>query len=173
MSLDKIFRIGHRTPKSGVITIASSIVDNCISYGVSYCSPKEKQYNKNLGINLARRNATCSNKVIPLPELKHAVVINAIIKDILENLVYPDWAEDLLLEQLVYPSGLIRYSSPKLHPSINKISIKVDSEFSKQQLLLASKYLHDAIDLDNDFMAINILTHLYTCPDLIKVEHEL
>lgn len=170
MPLDKIFRIGHRTPKNGVITIASSIVNDTISYGVSYCSPKEKQYDKQLGINMSRNNLRFSNKFIPLPELKHAVVINAIINDILTNTVYPDWAENLLLEQSVYPSGLVRYSSPKLYPSIDIMNIKVDSEFTKQQLLLASKYLHDAIRLDNDFMAINVLTHLYTNPDLIEVD---
>jgi hypothetical protein len=167
---EKIFRIGHRTPNKGVITIASVIENGNIYYGVSYCSPKEKSYSKQLGINMSRADLLTNGKFVELHTKKHSIVICDIITQILNYDRFPDWAEALLLEQLHYPYGLVRYSSPKETPSVEIEQIVVDSEFSKAQLLLASEYLHDLVDLDTDFMAVNLLAHLYRMPELIVVK---
>lgn len=172
--MDKIFRIGHRNPNRGVITIASKVdVDaNLIYYGASYCSPKEKQYNKQYGIQLSEENLkeNIANGVSArLVRLKHAVVINTIICHILDNNVCPYWAESLLYEQLEYPSGLVRHSTKQPHPTTGINSIVVDSEYAKEQLILASKYLHSLPNIDTDFIMVNILAHLYTSPELVKV----
>jgi len=52
---------------------------------------------------------------------------------------------------------------------VNLVSIIVSDEESKQQLLLASEYIHGLRNIDTDFMGANILAHLYCQPDLIKV----
>ena len=50
--------------------------------------------------------------------------------------------------------------------------IVVDSEDTKQQLLLAFRYLHDR-DIDTDFIAVNYLVHLYQEPDKIVVRNDV
>ena len=51
------------------------------------------------------------------------------------------------------------------------ISIKVPTEYDKEQLLLAIKYLHDLRNIDTDYVMINTLVHLYHAPDLIEVSN--
>lgn len=48
--------------------------------------------------------------------------------------------------------------------------IIVGSEREKQDLLKASKYLHDLRNIDTDVPMVNTLVHLYMAPDLIAVE---
>lgn len=171
--MDKIFRIGHRIPKQGVITIASKIVDDKIFYGSSYCSPKEKQYDKKLGVQLAQTqldNSIAQNDYLELFELKHALVIQQIISDILNHNTCPEWAEGLLLEQYYYPSGLVRHTSKKIHPEIAINSISVKNEYTKSQLLQALEYIHHLREIDTDFIAVNALAHLYRNPELIVIE---
>lgn len=48
--------------------------------------------------------------------------------------------------------------------------IIVPTEFDKEQLLLAIKYLHDNPLIDTDILAVNSLVHLYLNPELIVVE---
>jgi hypothetical protein len=55
-------------------------------------------------------------------------------------------------------------------PSI--IEIVVDSQFTKDQLLIASKYIHDLTEINCDFHMVNVLAHLYTRPELITIEEE-
>ena len=173
VTMDKIFRIGHRMPKNGVITIASTIVDDVVYYGASYCSPKEKQYNKSLGTELAQSELNrkiANNDYIPLAELKHAVVIQQIIMDILNYGSCPEWAESLLFEQYYYPSGLTRFTSKKPHPPIDISKIVVNNEYTKNQLILALEYIHHLREIDTDFEVVNTLAHMYRNPDLISVE---
>ena len=47
--------------------------------------------------------------------------------------------------------------------------IVVDSEESKQQLIAAIHYLHDA-EIDTDYLAVNSLVHMYQFPEKIKVK---
>jgi hypothetical protein len=172
--MHKIFRIGHRTPNHGVITIASSIKDERIYYGVSFCSPKEKQYDKKKGMNFALTDLldnllNCNS--LHLIEQKHSLVINTIILDILTKHAHPDWAFELLQEQFYYPTGLVRYSSTKkVNNDINLKSIIVEDEFTKQQLILASEYLNNCPYIDDDFMAVNVLSSLYAQDYLIVVK---
>lgn len=53
---------------------------------------------------------------------------------------------------------------------INKII--VPSEFDKQQLILAFKYLHDNRLIDTDLIAVNTIVHVYQRPDIIVVDNK-
>lgn len=121
----KVFRMGHRHPNKGVITIASHIQDNKIFYGVSYYSPHELTvavyddegnqlpkvpYSKQYGIELASerlQNNMNSDIHLPLTLMQHSVVLLDIIGDILDNGSYPQWAEDLLIENVIYYKVLV------------------------------------------------------------------
>jgi hypothetical protein len=48
--------------------------------------------------------------------------------------------------------------------------IVVATEADKEQLLLASRYIHDMRELDTDYMAVNYLAHLYLAPWMIVVD---
>lgn len=185
----KVFRMGHRTPNNGVITIASQIQDNKIFYGVSYYSPNEllvptfdqdgKQlpfirYSKPYGIQLAAerlQNNIANDVHIPLTILEHGVVLLEILNDILTKDQFPDWATDLLVENVLYPVGLKRDSKKNKDVSYS-MTINVDSEEAKEQLLIASAYIHNILEVDKSFIAVNMLSHLYTNPDMIKVRDE-
>lgn len=47
--------------------------------------------------------------------------------------------------------------------------IVVPTEFDKEQILLASEYLHYQPTIDTDIAAVSLLVHLYQSPDLIEV----
>lgn len=48
--------------------------------------------------------------------------------------------------------------------------IVVPTEYDKEQLLKAFRYIHYLHDIDPDYMAVNTIMHLYQCPELIKVK---
>jgi hypothetical protein len=48
--------------------------------------------------------------------------------------------------------------------------IVVPTQDDKDQLLLASRYIHDLRNIDTDINGANLLAHLYHCPELIVVE---
>lgn len=50
-----------------------------------------------------------------------------------------------------------------------KVKIIIDSEQSKDQLLKAIEHIHYS-DVDNDYMAVNSLMHLYLFPGSIEVK---
>ncbi len=50
--------------------------------------------------------------------------------------------------------------------------IIVETEEDKQQLLLASEYIHGLRNIDTGYMGANLIAHLYHCPDLIEVQNE-
>lgn len=50
---------------------------------------------------------------------------------------------------------------------IEKIVVK--SEWDKEQLLLASEYIHGLRNIDTDYTGANLLAHLYHNPDIIEV----
>ena len=67
---------------------------------------------------------------------------------------------------------LARYpeEGSKEEPKWVRISeIIVPDEYSKEQLLLALKYVHDIRTLDTDILAVNTLAHTYLVPDKITV----
>lgn len=47
--------------------------------------------------------------------------------------------------------------------------IVVETERDKAQILAASRYIHDLLELDTGYMGVNYIAHLYEEPDLIKV----
>lgn len=165
------FRMGVRQPKNGVITIASFIQGDQIFYGVSYCSPSEKQYSRITGTTLAkeRMDANMAAGVsIPLTELKHSAVVVDIILDIVNSDNYPRWASELLFKNLMYPVGLKRFKKNGV-PTFD-FSITVDSEETKQQLLLALHYIHNLSEIDTSYIAVNALVHLPLDPSRIIVK---
>lgn len=58
--------------------------------------------------------------------------------------------------------------SPK-HKFINIVKIEVATEWDKEQLLLASEYIHGLRNIDTDYTGANLIAHLYRNPDLITV----
>lgn len=52
---------------------------------------------------------------------------------------------------------------------VNIDYIAVSSEYDKEQLLKAFKYIHDCLDIDTDYMAVNTIAHLYLQPNNIIV----
>jgi hypothetical protein len=161
----KICRIGHRNPNKGVITIASTIEDTKLYYGVSYCSPKEKKYNKKLGNDLALHELSNRYRrgifTFFDQQIKHSYILNAILHDIVSFEEYPRWAEDLIIEQLDYPIGLKRYPNDMNNFKCPKFKIVVDSEETKEQFILALKYIHDLGEVDTDFVLVNQIAHVY------------
>jgi hypothetical protein len=67
-----------------------------------------------------------------------------------------------------------RYGWSEIKPqkwiSISKIVVKTKED--KEQLLLASEYIHGLSDIDTDYMGANVLAHLYRQPELIEVEED-
>ena len=53
---------------------------------------------------------------------------------------------------------------------IEIFKIIVEDEDSKQQLLLASEYIHNLRNIDTGYMGANMLAHLYQNPELIEVK---
>lgn len=174
----KFCRIGHRTPNKGVITIASAILDFKIFYGVSYCSPKEKRYDKQLGNDLAMDdlefNQLNDDFLLLEGKFEHA----NILKTILTKLYYhpeerlPKWASNLLFEQLSYPTGLNRF--PKGHTNPKDLceikELVVETEYAKEQLLLALNYIQQLRNLDTEFVAVNELVRINKYSEIIVVK---
>ncbi len=59
--------------------------------------------------------------------------------------------------------------SPK-HRFIEIEKIVVKSEWDKEQLLLASEYIHGLRNIGTGYTGANLLAHLYCRPDLIEVK---
>lgn len=69
---------------------------------------------------------------------------------------------------------LNRYDdSTKDQKWIHIVKIIVKTQADKEQLLLASEYIHGLRNIDTEIMGANKIAHLYKCPDLIEVEGEL
>jgi len=170
----KIFRIGHRNYHKGVITVASRVdmETQKIYYGTSFCSPKEKKYYKSMGnewaiINLEEKIAR--DEFVKLNEPKRSDIIRTILYQVLRDPNLPRWAPELISKQLDYPIGLHRYETKKVQ-AIAIEEIVVNSEYAKEQLLMALEYLHYLRGIDTDYVAVNELTHLYLSPELITVK---
>ena len=58
------------------------------------------------------------------------------------------------------------------HRFIEIEKIVVKSEWDKEQLLLASEYIHGLRNIDTDYTGANSLAHLYRNPELIEVVGE-
>jgi hypothetical protein len=50
--------------------------------------------------------------------------------------------------------------------------IVVPTEFDKEQLIRAFKYLHDNRTIDTDLLAVNTIVHMYQNPGLIVVDNQ-
>jgi hypothetical protein len=69
------------------------------------------------------------------------------------------------------PSGMNRYDDALGNDQKwgTVVKIQVATQEDKEQLLKASEYIHNMRELDTDFMMVNTIAHLYTCPELIEV----
>ena len=169
----KIFRLGHRNYRGGVITVASRVdmETQKIYYGTSFCSPKETKYYKSMGnewavINLEEKIAR--DEFIKLNEPKHSDIIRTILYQVLRDPNLPRWAPELISKQLDYPIGLHRYENKKLQEIVIE-EIVVNSEYAKEQLLLALEYMSFVRELDHGYYAVDELTNLHCNPELITV----
>ena len=52
---------------------------------------------------------------------------------------------------------------------LGKVTITVETEAAREQVLLALQYLHNRWDIDTDYMAVNRLVHIYTHPECVVV----
>lgn len=58
---------------------------------------------------------------------------------------------------------------PSKHKFVKVEKIVVQSAWDKEQLLLASEYIHGLRNIDTGYSGANALAHLYHNPDLIEV----
>jgi len=87
--------------------------------------------------------------------------------------LYDQDFEDMSIKDLLRLSKMVRYkeeSSDQDQQYVRINKIEVPTEFDKEQLLLASEYIHDMRELDTDFLAANTIAHLYTMPSIIEVK---
>ena len=162
----KFYRIGHHNANRGVITIASDIDvdDNKIWYGTAYCSPKEPIYYKKLGNELALDelldNKGSDMHMLFYQEFTHTNILKAILQELYyHNGFTPSWASNLIAHELTYPTGLKRYEKDLIvEDSI--IEVVVNSQFAKNQLLLALNYINGIRELNTSFIAVNELIRL-------------
>jgi len=178
----KICKIGHRTPKNGVITIASEVLpeENKIWYGASFCSPKEPKYIKSLGNELAieaLEHIKIQDYYITLDlEFTHSNIITSILQDMFFGYDRPSWSDNLILEQLKCPSGLIRKPEGyyngycELEDLFEIKELVVENEKSKEQILLALKYLKDNSEINLNFIALDSIFDLIYTPEKILIE---
>lgn len=68
-------------------------------------------------------------------------------------------------------NGLQKYIS-ELSNYVTITKIIVPTERDKDQLLLASEYLHHISLIDSDYCAVNTLIHIYEDPDLIQISNQ-
>jgi hypothetical protein len=54
---------------------------------------------------------------------------------------------------------------------IGPVTITVETEAEREQILLALRYLHDQ-DIDTDYMAVNCLVHIYMNPESVVVNEK-
>ena len=50
--------------------------------------------------------------------------------------------------------------------------IIVPSQYEKDELIKAFRYIHDLREVDCDYMAVNTLMHMYELEDRIEVQNE-
>ena len=55
---------------------------------------------------------------------------------------------------------------------IKLVKIVVETQADKEQLLLASEYIHGLRNIDTGIMGANLIAHLYCRPELIEVERK-
>ena len=173
--MHKIYRIGHHNFKHGVITIASSVEkttdgNHLISYGVSYCSPKEKKYDRRLGNQMAFDRIN-TNNIQYFGEIAHNELVDAIVDDILISDAYPNWAFDLLWTEFTKPQ-LKRFSNTHnvFNPEFPRIEqISVNSDEAKEQLIEALLYLRN-FNVDMSYTAVFDLLNIYFDSDTIVVQ---
>ena len=88
---------------SGIIIIASTVneKDCTIDYGVSYCSPKDT-YDKQKGRRMAFDRV--HDNYVVVRRKNHTHILQHILADIISQNEYPEWAEYLIVNNLVYIS---------------------------------------------------------------------
>ena len=79
------------------------------------------------------------------------------------------------METILLTNNMDRYNEDlgdDEQPYVHITEIVVPTEHDKEQLLKAFEYIHYLEDIDPDFMAVNVIMHLYLRPEMIKVVKE-
>ena len=111
----KKFRMGHQDAKhNGVLSVVTSIdylpegADGFygISYGASFCSPTEPQYNKKFGYDLAEARLNTPGEIytgvflLKHKHLSHGAIKRHVLMSLLLDPNLPDWAYGRLYSYL-------------------------------------------------------------------------
>jgi hypothetical protein len=113
---DKAFRIGQHNTKDGVITFFTRVTDlGTVTYGISFCSPSEKVYNKKTGMEMAMSRLEMGSGqyvgCIPAPKtLTHNGIMTRVLSHVIAHGQYPEWAKDMLEDELINILTNDRYS---------------------------------------------------------------
>lgn len=67
--------------------------------------------------------------------------------------------------------NLVRFTEDGDNQFVTISEITVPTQYDKEQILMALKYLHDCY-INTDFLAVNALVHMYHDPDKIVVRGE-
>ena len=102
MNTVKIQHFGHNDHQlTGSFTIATVMTDELITYGVAFCSTKDK-FVKKIGTELATKRTAESGDwsgiaVVP-PLATRTEILTAVLAAIVASNQMPDWARPLVLE---------------------------------------------------------------------------
>lgn len=173
----KIVRFGQHDHKNGVITIASKVMNNQVYLGVSFCSPKEKQYDKKFFNTLSQErlgDAIANNQGQPYyGNVSYGDVLMKTIS-MIERQWHPNWAKPLLREAFVKPYGLKKYSSKTRSPIYKINKIKVESKEAKEQLILAIQHIELSLTgqtgSSTQYAAIHALISVLDNTTVIKIK---
>lgn len=69
-------------------------------------------------------------------------------------------------------AGLFKHGDPS-GDFVTISKIVVPTEYDKEQLLKAFKYIHNLRTIDSDYCGVNTIMHMYQHPELIEVEQKI
>jgi hypothetical protein len=105
----KIHHFGQRNHKdTGSFTIVSTVTDNFVEYGVSFCSPKDV-FSKKVGASIAKTRLAdlietgkfrMSGTAV-VDNTNHVDVTFAVLASIASSNLAPTWAVPLVLDELI------------------------------------------------------------------------
>ena len=125
MNTVKIQHFGHNDHQlTGSFTIATVMTDELITYGVAFCSTKDK-FVKKIGTELATKRTAESGDwsgiaVVP-PLATRTEILTAVLAAIVASNQMPDWARPLVLEHLFDYSLVAQDIALDLHTTRKKL----------------------------------------------------
>ena len=89
-----------RVEHNGIITIATVIHENIVTYGAAFCNPHDR-FNKETGKRLAYNRLMNDQFMVTIPKKTNRYITRAIICDIIANYDYPSWANNMINDVLL------------------------------------------------------------------------